>query len=128
MMISRIQSFIGYCLQFHSLKAHAMILLLDALRCIWRPCNGETGTQHSERSLCAVLCVVMLTFRFGLGYDFLLALMKGVTGHVLWTWLQAPSQESPSLLTPPPYSMQCRHTCVNQTILTHTKNRQVFYQ
>lgn len=60
MMISRIQSFIGYCLQF----AHkaAMILLLDALCCIWRPC----GTQHSEQSLCAVLCVVMLTFRLGL--------------------------------------------------------------
>lgn len=104
-----------------------MILLLDALCCIWRPCNGETMTQDSgEPASCAVLCVVGAHSQVGS-----MKISKGLDGRSHRTCVmdlakQAPSQESPSLLHSPLYSMYSADIHVStKTIHPCTKNRHV---
>ena len=87
--------------------------------------NGETGTQQS---LCAVLSVVMLTFRLGLAMISCWPWWKGITGHVLWTWLWAPSQENHILLHSPlliPYSVDIHYMCQSNHSSMHQESSSV---
>ena len=121
MMINRIRCLIGYCLQFIHKSCDDTVIA--AVRwTTWHQCNGETGAQQL---LCAVLSIVMLTFRLGLAMISCWPWWKGITGHVLWTWLWAPSQESHSLLHSPlliPYSVDIHYMCQSKHSSMHQES------